>query len=93
MRQDERNLHEARQKLAHDTSPAARAADDERLALQLRVVPLLDRRIEGVHIDMDDLARHEAKGLGMAVFEVKGASIRCRTIQEHLGRFNGKPRR
>jgi hypothetical protein len=29
---------------------------------------LLHRRIEGVHIDMDDLARHEAKRLGMAVF-------------------------
>ena len=32
------------------------AADRDRLAPQLRIVALLDRRIEGVHVDMDDLA-------------------------------------
>jgi hypothetical protein len=32
------------------------AADRHRLAPERRVVALLDRRVEGVHVDMDDLA-------------------------------------
>jgi hypothetical protein len=31
-------------------------ADRHRLALELRIIALLDRRVEGVHVDMDDLA-------------------------------------
>src|ERR1051325_10882623 len=39
-----------------DHAPLARPADDHRLAAQRGVVALLHRRIECVHIDMDDLA-------------------------------------
>jgi hypothetical protein len=31
-------------------------ADSDRLALQRRIVALFDRRIESVHVNMDDLA-------------------------------------
>ena len=34
----------------------AGSADGDRLAPQLRIVALLDRGIEGVHVDVDDLA-------------------------------------
>ena len=30
--------------------------DDDGLAPQLRMIPLLHRRIDGIHVDMDDLA-------------------------------------
>ena len=36
--------------------PRPRAADDHRLALQLRPAPQLDRRVEGVHVQMGDAA-------------------------------------
>ncbi len=39
----------------HDTA-FARAADRHRLAAQFRIVALFDRRVKGIHIDMDDLA-------------------------------------
>ena len=42
------------------------AADRHRLALQRRIVALLDRRVEGIHVDMDDLALE--RGLGHADF-------------------------
>ena len=34
----------------------ARPDDGDRLAAQIRIIPLLDRRVEGVHVDVDDLA-------------------------------------
>jgi hypothetical protein len=33
----------------------AGSADGDRLAAEIRIVPLLDRRVEGVHVDVDDL--------------------------------------
>ena len=41
-----------------DDAALARPADDHRLALQRRVVALLDRRVERVHVDVEDLAHH-----------------------------------
>lgn len=38
-------------------------ADGNRLAPQLRVIALFHRRIEGVHVDMDDLAHGHGFGL------------------------------
>jgi hypothetical protein len=32
------------------------ATDSDRLPFQLRIIPLFDGRVEGVHVDMDDLA-------------------------------------
>ena len=32
------------------------SADRDRLAPQLRIIALLDRRVKGIHVDMDDLA-------------------------------------
>src|SRR5580692_2324128 len=34
----------------------AGSADGNRLAAEIRIVPLLDRRVERVHVDVDDLA-------------------------------------
>jgi hypothetical protein len=31
-------------------------ADRDRLTLERRIVALFDRRVEGIHVDMDDLA-------------------------------------
>lgn len=41
-----------------DDAPAALPADDDGLALERGVVPLLDGRKKGVHIDMHDPATH-----------------------------------
>jgi hypothetical protein len=32
------------------------AADSDRLVFQSGIVALLDRRVEGIHVDMEDLA-------------------------------------
>ena len=40
-----------------DDAALARAAHRDGLAAQLGFVALLDRRVEGVHVDVDDLAR------------------------------------
>ena len=37
----------------HD-APLAGSADGDRLAAEIRIVPLLDRRVEGVHVDVDN---------------------------------------
>ena len=37
-------------------APFARSADRDRLAAQFRIVALFDRRIECIHVDVDDLA-------------------------------------
>lgn len=39
----------------HDAA-LARSPDGDGLAAKIRIVPLLDGRIEGVHVDVDDLA-------------------------------------
>ena len=39
-----------------DDAALPRSADGDRLAAQLRIVALLDGGVEGVHIDVDDLA-------------------------------------
>ena len=39
-----------------DHAPSADTADDHRLATQRWLVALLNRRIEGIHVDMDDLS-------------------------------------
>ena len=39
----------------HRAVPAP--GNDDRLAAQLWIVPLLDRRVEGVHVDMHNFAR------------------------------------
>jgi hypothetical protein len=36
--------------------PRSRSADGDRLSAQLGIIALLDRCIEGVHVDMNDLA-------------------------------------
>src|SRR5579875_2939854 len=41
-----------------------RSADRDRLAAQLRIVALFDRGVEGIHVDMDDLARSDRRGRG-----------------------------
>lgn len=50
-----------------------RATDSQRLAAQLRIIPLLDGSLEGIPIDMDDLALSHGywrinQGLVMVVF-------------------------
>ena len=40
---------------SHDAALTG-SADGNRLAAEIRIVPLFDRRVEGVHIDVDDLA-------------------------------------
>ena len=40
-----------------DGAAFARSADRDRFAAQFRVVALFDRRVERIHVDMDDLAR------------------------------------
>ena len=40
-----------------DYAPFGAVADSDRTAPKLGIVALLDRRIEGVHVDMNDLAR------------------------------------
>jgi len=66
-----------------DDSPS-HSADRDRFASKLRIVALLDRRVEGIHVDMDDLAQ----GLGWRrlvhpVFLARATPVRQR----------GKPRR
>ena len=39
-----------------DDTALARSANGDRLAAQLRIVALLDGGVEGVHVDVDDLA-------------------------------------
>jgi hypothetical protein len=39
-----------------DDGAVAQPGDDDGLAAQLRIVALLDRGVEGVHVDVDDLA-------------------------------------
>jgi hypothetical protein len=39
-----------------DDAAFARSADRNRLATQLGIVALFDRRVERVHVDMDDFA-------------------------------------
>jgi len=38
----------------HDAAPVGPAADCERLAAQRWIIALLDRRVEGVHVDVKD---------------------------------------
>jgi hypothetical protein len=40
-----------------DYAPFGAVADSDRTAPKLGIVALFDRRIEGVHVDMNDLAR------------------------------------
>ena len=40
-------------------SAFARSADGDRLAAKLRIIALLDGRIEGIHVDVDDLSLPE----------------------------------
>ena len=39
-----------------DDTALLRAAHGDRLATQVRIAPLLHRRVESIHVDMDDLA-------------------------------------
>ena len=43
----------------HDAALAG-SADGDRLAAEIRIVPLLDRRVKGIHVDVDDLALRRA---------------------------------
>jgi hypothetical protein len=52
----------------HDAA-LARTADRDRSATELWIVPLLDRRIEGVHVDVDDLARYNSGHLRILIFQ------------------------
>ena len=47
----------------HD-APFAGSADGDRLATKIRVVPLLHGSVEGVHVDVDDLAVKHWAGRG-----------------------------
>jgi hypothetical protein len=50
-----------------DDAALGRAAYCHRLAAQVRIVALLHRRIEGIHVDMDDLAVKRGRN---AVFRI-----------------------
>ena len=39
-----------------DHATLSRSADGDRLAAKIRVVPLLHGSVEGIHVDVDDLA-------------------------------------
>ena len=65
--------------------PAMPAADRHRLAPQRRIVALFDRRVEGVHVDMDDLAGRAFR-LGQSRISV----LHC--ASSRLGRVS-RPRR
>jgi hypothetical protein len=39
-----------------DDAALGRTAHCHRLAAQVRIIALLDRRVKGIHVDMDDLA-------------------------------------
>jgi hypothetical protein len=45
-----------------DDAAFARSADRDRLAAQLGIITLFDRRVERVHVDMDDFAAAAAPG-------------------------------
>jgi hypothetical protein len=46
----------------HD-APLAGPAHGDRLAAKIRIVPLFDRRVKGIHVDVDDL-RWRPEGVG-----------------------------
>ena len=46
-----------------DHAASAGAADDERLALEFRPIPLLHRRIKRVHVDMQNRAGVATQGV------------------------------
>jgi hypothetical protein len=47
-----------------DDTSFARSADRDRLPAQLRIVTLFDRRVERIHVDMDDFAQPLRLGRG-----------------------------
>src|SRR5258708_570108 len=57
----------------HDAA-LPRAADGDRLAAKIRIVPLLDGCIEGVHVDVDDLPL-TARGSCLIVIVLDGGHI------------------
>src|SRR6202158_894096 len=56
---------------AHDDSPARAARDGHRDASKLRVVSLVDRRVEGVEVDVEDRSR---PGVGFRHVRCRGQS-------------------
>jgi hypothetical protein len=61
---------------------APAAADDQRFVVQRRIVPLLDRRIEGVAVDMRDRKRIE---VGMTDDARRGAGAAARGAFRYVG--------
>jgi len=43
--------------LRGNNAPFGGITDGDRPALEAYIIALLDRRVEGIHVDMDDLAR------------------------------------
>src|SRR6185369_11310992 len=54
----------------HD-APLLRPADCDRFTAEIRIIPLLDGRIEGVHVDVDDLTL-AARGSCLVVIVLDG---------------------
>ena len=68
----------ARARDAAGSALSSRAvAHGHRLASKRRVVPLLHRRIEGVHVHMDDLANRATHGSSVPALERK---VNCRGL-------------
>src|SRR5439155_436631 len=63
-----------------DNGATTPPSDDDRLAAQLRIVALFDRRIKGVHVDMNDLAN----GQGVQCPGVSKALISFRNSDEFM---------
>jgi len=72
-----------------DHAAARRAADQHGLAAEARVVELFDRREEGVHVDVEDVARHVQPGPRSRRLEagsVRGARGSSCTIDPRIDR-------
>jgi hypothetical protein len=65
-------------------------ADRDRLSAEFRIIALLDRRVEGVHVDMDDLphslpSRFRALVRGRAYGVGHGENFLSYTARSSLG--------
>jgi succinyl-CoA synthetase beta subunit len=56
-------------------------ADRHRLAPDLRIIPLFDRRVEGVHVDMDDLPQRALITLHLAAYLLKARAMNIHEYQ------------
>ena len=59
-----------------------RARDDERFAAPLGVVALLNRGVEGIHVDVDDFAGHGGRGIYIAILTRSRIKACCLRLWE-----------